>query len=121
MRRVGGDLNRILVAVNLLFENVRGHLCLAQETLRYAAADVNDSGYACANGDLRHVEHVLHVVELKVVLLFETSTRDPNSNSAVGEPRTKHRTPRLVSCRQHAIFRGDLREFAAEQMQELTC
>src|SRR5258708_5505044 len=27
--RVGGDLNRVLVAVNLLLEDVRGHFCLA--------------------------------------------------------------------------------------------
>src|SRR5947207_10174500 len=121
MWRVSGDLNRILVAVNLLFENVRGHLGLAQETLRYAAADVDDSGYACPNGNLRHVEHVLHDVELKVVLLLETRTRDPNSNPAVGDPRTKNRDPRLVSRRQHTIFCGDLGKFAAEQMQELTC
>src|SRR2546425_7455685 len=43
MRRVGRELNRVLVAVNLLLENVRRHFCLPKKTLGDAAADVNDA------------------------------------------------------------------------------
>src|SRR5713226_2913274 len=40
MRRIGGDLNRVLVTVDLLLENVRRHLCLTNEALGDAAAQI---------------------------------------------------------------------------------
>src|SRR5947199_5685746 len=70
--RVGGELNRVLVPVDLLMKNVRRHFGLANETLGDATADVNYTGDARPDGDLGHVQHVLHDVELKVVLLFES-------------------------------------------------
>ena len=43
MRSVSGELNRVLVAVDLLLENVRRHFSLPQKTLGDAAADIDDA------------------------------------------------------------------------------
>src|SRR5258708_28934206 len=119
MRRVSGDLNRVLVTVDLLFENVRRHFSLTDEALGDAAAQIDYARGARADGNLRQIQNILHDVELKVVLLFKASACDAYGDSAVSYSRTENRHARFVSRGQHAVFSGDLCEFAAQQVQKL--
>src|SRR5207302_5089747 len=121
MRRVGGDLNRVLVTQYLLFEDVRGHLSLAHETFGNAAAEIDYSRHARAQGNLRQVEHILNQIKMEIVFLFKARTGDAYGNPAVADPGAKDRHARFVSCRQNAVFRGNLCKFAAEQVKELAC
>src|SRR5262245_10342614 len=120
MRRVGGNLNRILMTEHLLFEDVRSHFSLPHKTLRDAAAEIDQAGHARAQSYLRQVEHVLHKIKREVVFLFETRARDADRDPTVADARTEYRHTRFVGRRQHAIFRGYLCQFTAEQMQKLT-
>ncbi len=72
MRSVRRDLNRVLMAVHLLFEDVRRHFSLANETLGDAAAQIDYAGDARAQSDLRQIQNVLHDIELRQ----KTGTRD---------------------------------------------
>src|SRR5882724_3800743 len=119
MRGVRRDLNCVLVAVYLLFEDVRRHFSLANEALGNAATQINDSGDARAQSDLRQIQNVLNDVELKVVFLLETGTGDADSDAAIGDARTENRHPRFVSRGEHTVFGGNLSQFTTQQMQEL--
>src|SRR5438105_11566044 len=119
MRRVSGKLNRVFVSVYLLLKDVRRHFRLADKALGDAAADVDCSRHARADSNLRHVQNVLHDVELKVVLLFKPRPGNAYSDPTFGDTRTKNRNTRFVSGGQDAVFRSNLSQFAAEQMQEL--
>src|SRR5215471_18409911 len=96
MRRIRRKLNRVLVTVDLLLEDMRRHLGLADKALGDAAADVNDPGDARADRDLGHVEHVLNDVELKIVFLLKTRAGDPDRNTALRDPGAKYRHARFV-------------------------
>src|SRR5207302_4906940 len=119
MRRVGGDLNRVLVTQYLLFEDVRGHLSLAHETFGNAADEIDYSRHTRAQGNLRQVKHILNQIKMEIVFLFKARTGDPNCNATVTDARTKYRYTRFVSGSQDAVFRSNLCEFAAEQVKEL--
>src|SRR5262249_37087925 len=120
MRRVSGDLNRILVTVNLLFENVGRHFSLAQKAFSDAATDIDHAGDARANADLGHVQHVLDDIELKIIFLFKPGTGDSDCDAAVCDAGAKDRDPRLIGRGEHSILRCDLSQLTAEQMQKLT-
>ncbi len=106
------------MTVDLLLENVRRHLCLTNEALGDAAAQIDNARGARAESNLRQIQNILHDVELKVVLLFKARAGDAYGDAAVSDSRTENRHARFVSRGQHAVLGGDLREFAAQQVQK---
>ena len=73
---------------------------------------------ARADGNLRQIQNVLHDIELKVVLLFKPRAGDAHGDAAIADSRTENGHARFVSRGQHAVLGGDLRKFAAQQVQK---
>src|SRR5438128_10962160 len=119
MRRIRRDLNCVLVTVMMVFEDRRRSLSLLDKTLSGAAAEIDHSGNTGPHADAHHVQNVLDDIKLKIVLLLNPCCRYPYRDAAVGNRGAKDRHARFVSRSHHAVFRRNLGQLAAEQMEKL--
>jgi len=64
-------------------------------------------------------KNVLDNVGGEIVFLLETRSGDPHCDATIPDARTEHRDTRFIRGGQHPIFRGNLCQFPAKQMQKL--
>src|ERR1043166_8911138 len=119
MRRVSGNLNRVLCGVVMFFLQERRDCCLLYKTLGGAATKIDDPRDARMRHHIHHIEHILLDVEDEAVLLFEPRTRNSNSKPTIGNCRTEDRDAGFISRRKNAIFGSNFRKLATEQVKKL--
>src|SRR5215210_2986388 len=97
MRRVGRDLDRVLVTLMVVLEDERRNFCLLHKTFRRATAEIYHAREPRARSDVGHVQYVLNDVKHEVIFLFKTSGRDSDRDAAVSNCGAENR---------HASFIG---------------
>src|SRR2546423_4195843 len=119
MWRFRRNLYGVLVTAWRRLHNVRGKLHLLHEAFGRAAAKVNRACHTGFSENLRHVQNILHYVELEVVLLVEARSADAYGERAIHDGRAEDWHARFVSGGEHAVFRCNLGQFPAKHVQKL--
>src|SRR5438552_14260385 len=116
MRRIRRDGDGVLVTACGDFDDAGRNLGLLDKTLCGSSSQIDNARNPSARRDLCDIQYILNDIKLKIVLLFESGSGDPDRNGAIGYCRTEDRYARLVGRSHNTVFAGDFGQFAAKQM-----